>query len=83
MYLYSTTKNTLTEMVKMALQFAKEDSPDGVQFDVFSCLHVGKNEEFFEELKFHPGDGILNYYLYNWQLKGSIIKNHLINDPLI
>jgi glycylpeptide N-tetradecanoyltransferase len=36
-------------------------------FDVFNALDVMQNEEFFKELKFGPGDGHLQYYLYNWK----------------
>jgi len=52
--------------VKYALQFAKEESPDGVKFDAFNCLTLGENTSMVQELKFHPGDGILHFYLYNW-----------------
>ncbi|ORX89853.1 N-myristoyl transferase [Basidiobolus meristosporus CBS 931.73] len=36
-------------------------------FDVMNALELLHNTEFIEELKFGPGDGYLNYYLYNWR----------------
>lgn len=36
-------------------------------FDVFNALDVMENHAIFEPLKFGIGDGLLHYYLYNWQ----------------
>ncbi|ORX92262.1 glycylpeptide N-tetradecanoyltransferase 2-like protein [Basidiobolus meristosporus CBS 931.73] len=36
-------------------------------FDVMNALELMHNFEFVEELMFDPGDGDLNYYLYNWR----------------
>ncbi|KAK9727794.1 glycylpeptide N-tetradecanoyltransferase [Basidiobolus ranarum] len=36
-------------------------------FDVMNALELMHNMDFIEELKFGPGDGYLNYYLYNWR----------------
>ena len=38
-------------------------------FDVFNCLEMMENGEFLADLKFGPGDGHLQYYLYNWRCK--------------
>lgn len=38
--------------------------------DVFNCLDLMDNGAMLEELKFGPGDGTLQYYLYNWQCLG-------------
>mmetsp|Transcript_529 Transcript_529/g.982 ORF Transcript_529/g.982 Transcript_529/m.982 type:complete len:418 (-) Transcript_529:1143-2396(-) len=35
--------------------------------DVFNALDVMENKSFLKDLKFHIGDGELNYYLYNWK----------------
>ena len=35
--------------------------------DVFNCLDLMENNQVFEKLKFGPGDGMLQYYLYNWR----------------
>jgi len=35
--------------------------------DVFNCLDLMENNKVFEKLKFGPGDGMLQYYLYNWR----------------
>lgn len=34
--------------------------------DVFNALDIMDNSTFLEKLKFGPGDGKLNYYVYNW-----------------
>lgn len=60
--------NTLTEVMKYALLFAKELVPDGTRFDVFNCLNIMENRSFLGDLKFGVGDGILNYYMYNYIL---------------
>jgi glycylpeptide N-tetradecanoyltransferase len=36
-------------------------------FDVFNALDLMENHAIFEPLKFGIGDGLLHYYLYNWQ----------------
>jgi len=36
-------------------------------FDVFNALSLMDNMQFVDELKFGKGDGLLNYYLYNWR----------------
>lgn len=35
--------------------------------DVYNCLDLMDNKEVLEALKFGPGDGHLQYYLYNWK----------------
>ena len=52
--------------MKYTLIFAKELTPDGTKFDVFNCLNIMQNREFLQELKFGVGDGVLNYYMYNY-----------------
>jgi glycylpeptide N-tetradecanoyltransferase len=39
--------------------------------DVFNALELGDNPSFLKDLKFGPGDGTLNYYLYNWRLSAA------------
>ena len=39
-------------------------------FDVFNALDVMENESFLKELKFGIGDGRLQYYFYNYRVKG-------------
>jgi glycylpeptide N-tetradecanoyltransferase len=34
--------------------------------DVFNALDLMENTSFLRELLFGPGDGNLQYYLYNW-----------------
>ncbi len=35
--------------------------------DVFNALDLMDNATMLEDLKFGPGDGLLHYYLFNWQ----------------
>jgi len=60
---------TLEELYKIALIKAKE-----LDYDVFNALDIMENKTVFENLKFSSGDGFLNYYLYNWKLKESVLK---------
>jgi len=62
-------QNKLTELMKYTLLYAKEMCP--TSFDVFNCLKVMDNETFLDECKFGMGDGILNYYLYNYALAAN------------
>jgi len=43
-----------------------------MDFDVFNALDLMDNKEFLEKLKFGPGDGNLQYYLYNWKCPGIL-----------
>lgn len=54
----------LKELIGDALILAKKHN-----FDVFNALSLMDNPSFLEDLKFGPGDGFLNYYLYNWRMK--------------
>ncbi|CAG8550256.1 8886_t:CDS:2 [Funneliformis mosseae] len=58
------TKGRLQSLMKDALILAKLKS-----VDVFNCLDLLENQLFIEELKFGPGDGYLNYYMYNWRCR--------------
>ncbi|EPS95440.1 hypothetical protein FOMPIDRAFT_1032890 [Fomitopsis schrenkii] len=37
------------------------------EFDVVNALTLMDNVQFLQDLRFHTGDGMLNYYLYNWR----------------
>ncbi|KAK1925924.1 Glycylpeptide N-tetradecanoyltransferase [Papiliotrema laurentii] len=39
-------------------------------FDVVNALTMADNNMFLNDQKFGPGDGFLNYYLYNWSCAG-------------
>ncbi|GJQ08369.1 hypothetical protein GpartN1_g3306.t1 [Galdieria partita] len=56
------TSVPLESLMQNALILAKQEG-----FDVFNALDLMENETFFKQLKFHPGDGFLHYYLYNWR----------------
>ncbi|CAG8633125.1 35347_t:CDS:2 [Gigaspora margarita] len=57
-------KGRLQALIKDALILAKLKN-----VDVFNCLDLMENKLFIEDLKFGPGDGYLNYYMYNWRCK--------------
>ena len=54
--------------MKYALLYAKDLVQDGTRFDVFNCLNIMDNTQFLQELKFGIGDGVLNYYMYNYHI---------------
>lgn len=55
------TTVSLEQIMKDALILAKSKGAD-----VFNALELMENREIFEPLKFGPGDGQLQYYIYNW-----------------
>jgi len=59
-YNVATTVDLSTLMTDLLI-FAKSEN-----MDVFNALDVMENTSFMKKLKFGPGDGNLQYYLYNW-----------------
>ncbi|KAI0293101.1 N-myristoyl transferase [Russula brevipes] len=57
-------KRRLTELIGDAVIVA-----DQAKFDVFNALTLMDNSLFLQDLKFGSGDGLLNFYLYNWRAK--------------
>ncbi|KAI0041127.1 N-myristoyl transferase [Auriscalpium vulgare] len=55
-------KHRLQELVGDAVIIA-----DQAKFDVFNALTLMDNPSFLQDLKFGSGDGLLNFYLYNWR----------------
>ncbi|KAI0082809.1 N-myristoyl transferase [Panus rudis PR-1116 ss-1] len=55
-------KKRLEELIADALIIA-----DQSHFDVFNALTLMDNCLFLQDLKFGGGDGLLNYYLFNWR----------------
>jgi glycylpeptide N-tetradecanoyltransferase len=75
-YYHNSEFNSLTELMKYTLYFAKELADE--KFDVFNCLQIMDNHLFLNELKFGVGDGVLNYYMYNYVLaEGGVPPNKL------
>ncbi|ORY52933.1 N-myristoyl transferase [Rhizoclosmatium globosum] len=56
--------NRTTAIMKDALIQAVANN-----FDVFNCLDLMGNDRFLETLLFGKGDGVLNYYLYNYRCR--------------
>lgn len=46
-----------------------------MKFDVINCLDIMDNHAFIEPLEFKLGDGVLNYYLFNWQRSPTSPEN--------
>lgn len=63
-YYYAAKTVPLQTLMNDALILARDEG-----FDVFNTLDMLDNEKFIHELKFGPGDGKLQYYMYNWRLK--------------
>jgi glycylpeptide N-tetradecanoyltransferase len=57
-------KYTIQQLIADALVLAKRN-----QFDVFNSLDLLEYASVLKDLKFGPGDGHLQYYLYNWRTK--------------
>lgn len=53
------------------------------KFDVFNALSLMDNSLFLEQQKFHPGDGQLHYYLFNYKANpvyGGVNKRNLLEE---
>lgn len=57
-------ETSTVDLMRDALIFAHQNG-----FDVFNALDLANHDQFLKELKFHVGDGELNYYLYNWKCR--------------
>jgi len=55
-------KKRLEELIGDCLVIASR-----CEFDVLNALTLMDNVQFLADLRFHTGDGMLNYYLYNWR----------------
>ncbi|KAI0683832.1 N-myristoyl transferase [Cytidiella melzeri] len=55
-------KKRLDELIADALIVA-----DQFKFDVFNALTLMDNVEFLSDLRFGAGNGMLNFYIYNWR----------------
>jgi len=44
------------------------------KYDVFNALNVLDNSKFIDECKFGPGNGYLQYYMYNWRCPAILSK---------
>jgi glycylpeptide N-tetradecanoyltransferase len=59
------TTDRLEQGMKDLLIIAKQE-----EFDVFNALDLMENAQVFQNLKFGIGDGRLQYYMYNYRVKG-------------
>lgn len=68
-YYFVNQELSMVELYRVALIKAKQ-----LGYDVFNTLDIMNNEKVFEDLLFAPGDGYLQFYLYNWQIKQITIQ---------
>ncbi|KAM0685269.1 hypothetical protein COBT_003523 [Conglomerata obtusa] len=61
-YLYYYTAQNKKELIFELLKYAKK-----LQCSMFNVINTIEDRQILDELLFCPGDGILNYYLYNWE----------------
>lgn len=55
-------------------------------FDVFNALSLMDNALFLADQKFGPGDGQLNYYLFNYRanpIRGGIDANNQADEDAL
>lgn len=64
LFYYAASKTPLLQLLEDLLILARN-----AECDVFNALDVMDNMSLFRDLKFHIGDGQLNYYLYNWKCR--------------
>lgn len=61
LYYYAASTISISQLLEDTLILA---ASKGV--DVVNCLDIIENQPHLKDLKFAPGDGSLQYYLYNW-----------------
>ena len=66
-------------MVKHGLIYAKNEC--GV--DAFNCLEIMENPTFFKECKFARGSGMLNYYMFNYDISAQYMPGNKIGTLLV
>jgi len=69
-YYATTTPSSPRPAYQKRLQSLVQDvliSAKKLGFDVFNALSLLDNALFLDDLKFGPGDGHLNYYLFNYR----------------
>jgi glycylpeptide N-tetradecanoyltransferase len=77
-YYFINNSMSLTDLYRIALITAKN-----LGYDVFNTLDIMENKQIFEELLYAGGDGYLQYYLYNWKLKRTILMPEEIGVVLM
>lgn len=60
-YYNAPSKHSMMDLMSAALVLAAQAGAD-----VYNALDIMENAPLFKELKFQPGDGHLQYYMYNW-----------------
>ncbi|KAL0219059.1 hypothetical protein P9112_004712 [Eukaryota sp. TZLM1-RC] len=63
LFYYACNSIPLKDMVNSVINYAKVNN-----IDVVNCLTIMDNDLFIKDCKFGPGDGNLNFYLFNWNL---------------
>jgi len=78
-------ENNITNLMQFVLHYAKDMCQDGTKFDVFNCLNIMDNMKFLDECKFGVGDGILNFYMYNYQISTNrgVVPSEKVGTVLV
>ena len=56
------TSVSLSELINNLIILARDRN-----FDIFNMLDIMDNSSVFQQLKFLPGNGFLQYYIFNWR----------------
>jgi glycylpeptide N-tetradecanoyltransferase len=66
------TETPLVQLMTDALIMAKQKN-----HDIFSALDVMQTQSFFKELMFKQGNELVNFYLFNYRLKNSLLPSNI------
>lgn len=79
-YIVPTEAYDIKKLYFAALIMAKKEG-----FDVFNALDILDNKLVFDDADFlfKPGDGFLQYYMYNWQLGCGCFQPNEVGKVLV
>ena len=72
-------ENSLSELMKHAMIFAR----DKCEVDAFNCCDIMSNSTMFRECKFARGTGMLNFYMFNYNLSKQFMGRDKIGVILV
>lgn len=77
-YYFVNNNMSIEDLYHVALIKAKQ-----LDYDVFNALDIMNNEKVFERHLFASGDGFLQYYMYNWKIKSTVLTPNEIGMVLM